>query len=61
MPRRVQIERCSDASFWYRDLVGKVVMIEAADSCGYWAREGGEFNCINVIKHEDATLLPLEN
>lgn len=61
MPRRVRIDRCSDRSFWYADRIGQIVVVERNDGYGYWAREGGIYNCINVIKHEDATLLPLEN
>jgi hypothetical protein len=58
--RKAKIERCSNNG-WYRDKIGEVVIIEFIDSDGYWSREGGQFNCINVIRKEDATLLPLEN
>lgn len=60
-PRKARILRCSDRGYWYRDLVGHIVPIEFQDSEGYWAREGGEYNCINVIRKQDADLLPLEN
>lgn len=60
-PRKVRIHRCSYHGAWYRNLVGYIVPIEFTDSEGHWAREGGEYNCINVIRHEDATLEPLEN
>lgn len=59
-PRKVYVARCS-GSYWYRDLVGQIVLCEFVDGEGYWAREGGVFNCINVIKKEDAELLELEN
>jgi hypothetical protein len=61
MPRRARIDRCSDKSFWYADRVGQVVIIERIDGYGYWSREGGEFNCINYIKPEDATILPYDS
>lgn len=58
--RKATIHRCS-GSYWYADKIGETVLVEFVDSEGYWAREGGEYNCINVIRKEDATLLPLEN
>lgn len=61
MPRKIKINKCSDSSYWYKDLVGKVIMIERIDGYGYWGREGGIYNCINFVRFEDATLLPLEN
>jgi len=61
MPRKALINQCTNHGAWYQDLVGKIVLIELIDSEGYWGREGGEYNCINVIRVEDATLLPLEN
>ncbi len=59
-PRKAVIERCS-GSFWYRDMVGQTVTVEFIDSEGLWAREGGTYNCINVIRKEDARLVDLEN
>lgn len=60
-PRQVRITQCSDPMYWYQDRVGQTILCEFVDSEGYWAREGGVFNAINVIRPEDATLLPLEN
>lgn len=60
-PRKVYIARCSSPSYWYKNLVGQTILCEFIDREGYWAREGGIFNCINVIKREDAKLLDLEN
>jgi hypothetical protein len=59
-PRKAVIERCS-GTYWYRDMVGQTITVEFIDSDGLWAREGGTYNCINVIRREDASLLPLEN
>lgn len=61
VPRKVRIDKCSHPRFWYCGKVGETVVSEFQDNDGYWAREGGEYNCINVIRREDATLLPLEN
>lgn len=60
-PRKVRIERCTNNGAWYAARIGQVVPIESIDDEGYWGREGGTFNCINVIRKCDATLLPLEN
>jgi hypothetical protein len=59
-PRLAVIERCS-GNYWYADKVGQTVEIEFIDDEGYWSREGGYYNCINVIRRSDARLLPLEN
>lgn len=59
--RKAKIERCSDSGYWYADKVGQTVVVEFIDNEGYWSREGGIYNCINVIRKQDATLLPLEN
>ena len=50
---RVKILRCSDPSMWYKNLVGQSIQIEAMDLDGMWAREGGAYNCLNVIRPED--------
>lgn len=60
-PRKARIDKCSDPSWWYASRVGQVVDIEMIDAEGFWSREGGIYNCINKIKPEDATLLPLQN
>ena len=59
--RKIKIERCTDFGMWYRDKIGQTILCEFVDREGYWAREGGEYNCINVIRRSDAVLLPLEN
>lgn len=59
-PRKVRVLGCP-RSYWYRNLVGQVVLCEFVDSEGCWAREGGVYNCINIIRWEDVELLELEN
>jgi hypothetical protein len=49
----VRIERCSDPHFWYADRVGQEIRIEKVDRDGLWAREGGNWNPINIIQFED--------
>jgi hypothetical protein len=58
---RVKIERCSSVGAWYEKLVGKTIEIEFADSMGFWAREGGTYNCINCIPPGDATFVASAN
>jgi hypothetical protein len=60
-PIRVRIDKCSHAQAWYTGRVGEIVNVEFEDGEGYWAREGGVYNAINVIRKGDATLLPLNN
>lgn len=60
-PRNVRLNCCSISGGWYARLVGQVIAIEFEDSEGYWAREGGQYNCINIIRKADTTLLPLNN
>lgn len=59
-PRKAHIHS-APSGWWYANRVGQVVEVEFIDREGYWAREGGTFNCINKIRPEDATLLPLDN
>lgn len=60
-PRKAVIERCSRSGVWYQDKVGETVTVEMIDDEGFWVREGGTYNAINVIYKQDARLLPLEN
>jgi hypothetical protein len=56
VPRAVMILRCFDSLAWYAKKIGQTLPIEYEDSCGYWAREGGTYNAINIIRKTDATL-----
>lgn len=60
-PRKAVITGLSRSGMWYRDKVGETVTVELIDDEGYWAREGGTYDAINVIYKQDARLLPLEN
>lgn len=61
----ILINKCSDSSYWYRDLVGKTLNVERFEvnhdrSQGipedvYWCREGGIYNPINFVRKSDAT------
>ena len=49
----VKIERCSDPMMWYASKVGQDILIERVDREGLWAREGGEYNAINIVRFAD--------
>jgi len=49
----VKIVRCSDPLMWYASRVGEEVTVERVDREGLWAREGGEYNAINIIRFSD--------
>jgi uncharacterized protein YbaR (Trm112 family) len=55
---RGKILKCSDPLAWYAGRVGEIISVERTDNYGHWGREGGDFNCINYIKHHDMELLP---
>lgn len=50
---RVKILRCKDPQMWYSDRIGQLVPIESLDLDGMWAREGGIYNALNIIRPED--------
>jgi hypothetical protein len=60
-PLKARIDRCSGGDWWYAGRVGEVISIERETSDGYWAREGGTYNAINIIRKGDVTLLPRDN
>lgn len=49
----VKIEHCSDSLMWYADKVGQEVRVEKVNRDGLWAREGGQYNAINIIRFTD--------
>ena len=49
----IKIERCTDPMMWYAAKVGQEVKIERVDRDGLWAREGGAYNAINIIRFVD--------
>jgi hypothetical protein len=44
--------------WWYENRVGQIITIEREDYEGYWAREGGVYNCINKLVKTDVELIP---
>lgn len=54
---QVRIIKCSDSMMWYRDMIGKIVLIERETPDWYWAREGGSFNCLNIIQKSDVEII----
>jgi hypothetical protein len=60
-PREARVLRCSISGGWYRKHIGKLILIERGDHQGFWAREGGQYNAINIVRREDVFLTPLPN
>lgn len=66
-PIQIRIDKCSNPGSWYANRVGQILPVErfeinkdssqGLDGDVYWCREGGEFNCLNIIRKEDATLI----
>jgi len=57
---RGRIVKCSKPGAWYEGKINEIVTVERTDNYGHWSREGGDFNCINWIKHDDMVLFPNE-
>lgn len=54
---KAKIIKCSDSMYWYRDMIGKVILIERETPDYYWAREQGVFNCLNIIQKSDVEII----
>lgn len=54
---KVKIIKCSDNMMWYRDKVGQVIQVERETVDWYWAREGGSFNCLNIVDKADVEIV----
>ena len=42
---------------WYSNRIGEVFDVEYITSEGYWCREGGFWNCLNVVRVVDCEVL----
>lgn len=49
----VTVRECPDHMMWYSKRIGHDFTIERVDRDGLWAREGGQYNAINLIRFED--------
>lgn len=56
MASLILITACSRPRSWYEPLVGKCLIAERRDACGYWAREPDGF--LNLIPTADAKEMP---
>lgn len=54
---KVRIVSCKDSLFWYSKKIGEIIEIERETIDWYWAREGGSFNCLNIVDKNDVKLL----
>lgn len=54
---KIEITHCNDPSMWYYDRIGEVFKVERKDPDQYWCREGGPWNCINIVKTADAIIV----
>lgn len=53
---KIKVLKCNDHLLWYAKRIGEEFKIEFIEDKAYWAREGGQFNALNWIKKEDATI-----
>lgn len=56
---KIKIVDCRDSRLWYADKVGQILNVEKtnASTGEYWCREGGPWNCLNVVYEQDAELV----
>lgn len=55
--QNAKIIKCSDPLYWYNSLIGQIVHIERETVDHYWAREGGNWNCLNILYKEDVEII----
>ena len=41
---------------WYRNRIGEEFQVYYIEDKAYWTREGGQFNALNWVHKEDATI-----
>lgn len=41
---------------WYRDRIGEEFQVYYVEDKAYWTREGGQYNALNWVYKEDATI-----
>ena len=67
MPIQIKILKSSSPNFWYSDRINDVVPVVRLEHCYdplaaknfklYWVREGGEFNCLNIVLEQDCEVV----
>lgn len=58
---QIKIVRKPILRMWYSDRQGEVFNVEYVTEQGYWCREGGTWNCLNVVNKDDAEVYNTEN
>ncbi len=53
---KIKVLKCNDSLLWYSKRIGEEFEVHFIDDKAYWSREGGQFNALNWIKKEDATI-----
>lgn len=54
---KIKVIKCHNPILWYSKHVGEEFNVEFIDDKAYWSRErDGQFNCLNWIAKEDATV-----
>lgn len=54
---KARIISCKDNLFWYSKKIGEIIEIERETFDWYWAREGGSFNCLNIVDKADVEII----
>lgn len=55
---KIKIVKCNDPLMWYYSRVGEEFQVEryVQGSTIYWCREGGSWNCLNIVNIEDTEI-----
>lgn len=54
---KIKVLKCRDSLLWYAKHIGEEFEVYFIDDKAYWSRErDGQFNCLNWIFKEDATV-----
>ena len=56
---KIKIIDCRDPMLWYANKIGQILNVERRNlrTKEYWCREGGPWNCLNVVYEEDTQLV----
>lgn len=53
---KIRVIKCSDALLWYNKRIGEEFEVNFIEDKAYWTREGGQFNALNWVYKDDATV-----
>lgn len=60
---QIKILKSSSSFYWYSKHIGEVFTVvkeehnNREDSITYWVREGGEYNCLNIVLDQDCEVV----